>query len=44
MDGKEDSRGITVHASFDKSNVKKEIVLWLNHCVPPNVYVHISSV
>lgn len=44
MDGEEDSRGITVHASFDKSNVKKEIVLWLSHCVPSIVYVHISNV
>lgn len=44
MDGKEDSRGITVHASFDKSYMGKEIVLWLNHCVPLTVYVYISSV
>lgn len=42
MDGKEDSRGITVHASFDKSNVEKHIALWLNR-VPPIVHVCISS-
>ncbi|KAL7402904.1 hypothetical protein ABVT39_021533 [Epinephelus coioides] len=43
MDGKEDSRGITVHACFDKSNVKTEIVLWLTHCVPSIVNVYIPE-
>lgn len=43
MGGKEDSKGITVRASFDKSSLKKEIVLWLNHCVFPAVDVYISS-